>query len=194
MSWNHDENGLRLFREQLKDAQARIGHVPKPFPRLEGFPSNAYCAKWGLTDLYPEDEFILRTAITERKSFDTGWVGCKKEIRSFRIITNGEFMVIYTSAEMDDIEDLIYDATPDGVELTEAQFNEVLDYWYEDTEMETEVGSEITIPVTTYEDAMKVIAYMEHENDDTLKEWFEIVTTWVKEVINNVTFEEKEDE
>ena len=174
-------------------ARDRIGQK-NPFPRLEGFPSNAYCAHWGLTDLYPEDERILRKAIAEKQTFDTGWVGCKKEIRSFRIISDGKVMTIQTSAEMDDIEDLIYDATPDGVELTEAQFNEVLDYWCENTEMATEVGSETTIPVTTYEDSMKAIEHMEQENDNTLKEWFEIVTTWVKEVINNVTFEEKEDE
>lgn len=153
-----------------------------PFPSLPGFPSNEYACKWGLTDLYPEDEKILRGAIENRKTFDTGWVGCKKEIRDFRMISDGKVLTIQTSAAMDDFDELIYDALDDDTELTDDQIEELNDYWNESLDMSTETESEATIPVTTYESAMEVMSKMEDENDKQLEEWFEIVKSWVKEV------------
>lgn len=155
-----------------------------PFPSLPGFPSNAYAAKWGLTDLYPEDEAILRDAIDNRKTFDTGWVGCKKEIRYFRMISDGKVITIQTSAEMDDFEDLIYDAMDTEVELTDDQVNELLDYWYE-SDIDTSTQSETTVHLTTYEDAMTIVSEMENRDDEQLREWFEVVKEWVAEVITH---------
>lgn len=155
-----------------------------PFHSLPGLPSNAYGCKWGLTDLYPEDEAILRDAIDSRKKFDTGWIGCKKEIRSFRIISDGNVITIQAAAEMDEFEDLVYDAMDEEVELTETQMDELLNYWYNDTEMMTETESERTIKLTTYEDAMKVLSELEDENEKLLNTWFEIVKDWVRSVIS----------
>lgn len=161
-------------------AKDRIGQ-PNPFPSLSGFPSNAYAAHWGLTDLYPEDERILRNAIDKRKTFDTGWVGCKKEIHYFRIISDGKVVTIQVSAEMDDYEDLIYDAMETEVELTDDQVDELNNYWYE-SDMDSYTEAETTVPVTTYENVMEIIEKMESKTDTQLESWFEIVKTWVKEV------------
>ena len=155
-----------------------------PFPSLPGLPSNAYGCKWGLTDLYPEDEAILRAAIDARKTFDTGWIGCKKEIRSFRMISDGKLITIQASAEMDEFPDLIYDALDDDVELTEEQVETLEEYWYNDTEMFTEVESERTVPVTTYKDAMMILEQLEDANDRQLNAWFEVVKQWVKDVVS----------
>ncbi len=163
----------------------RIGiHKKNPFPPLPGFPSNAYAAKWGLTDLYPEDERILRDAIENRKTFDTGWVGCKKEIRYFRIISDGNVVTIQACSEMDDFDDLIYDALDDDIELTDDQLDTLYAYWSEATEMDTSCTDERTMPVTTYEDVMRVLSALEDETQARLDAWFEVIKTWVNDVIS----------
>lgn len=153
-----------------------------PFPKLEGLPSNDYGCKWGLTDLYPEDEKILRSAINNRQTFDTGWIGCKKEIRSFRMISDGKVITIMASAEMDDFEDLIYDAMDEEKELSEGQTEELWDYWCE-SDMDTSSCAEDTVPVTTYEDAMSILSRLEDSAQRQLDDWFEVVKLWVAEVI-----------
>lgn len=170
---------LKSLADIAKDTIAR----KNPFPSLPGFPSNAYCAHWGLTDLYPKDEKILRAAIDNRKKFDTGWVGCKKEIHYFRLISDGNVLTIQTTAEMDDFDDLIYDAMDEEVELTDDQVAELEDYWYE-SDIDSSACSEVTIPLTTYEVAMEHIEKMIDHDVKQLDEWFEIVKEWVKEVTN----------
>lgn len=170
---------LKSLADIAKDTIAR----KNPFTSLPGFPSNAYCAHWGLTDLYPEDEKILRDAIDNRKTFDTGWVGCKKEIHYFRLISDGNVLTIQTSAEMDDFDDLIYDAMNEEVELTDDQIAELEEYWYE-SDIDSSASSEVTIPLTTYETAMEHIEKMIDHDVKQLDEWFEIVKEWVKEVTN----------
>lgn len=157
-----------------------------PFHALPGLPSGRYGCKWGLTDLYPEDETILREAISSRKTFDTGWIECKKEIRSFRMISDGNVITIQASAEMDDFEDLIYDAMESDDKLTEEQMDELNHYWdlslLDEEPMDTSTSSTITVPLTTYENAMKILAKLETANESQLNKWFEIVKGWVKEV------------
>lgn len=162
-------------------AKDRIGRK-NPFPRLPGLPSGIYACKWGLTDLYPEDEKILRDAISARNTFDTGWCDCRKEIRSFRVISDGKNVTVQASAEMDDFDDLIYDALEDDNELTEEQIDELRDMWSEAYEIDTCVSSEETVPLTTYEDVMSILGRLEDQNNTTLDSWFEIVKSWVKEV------------
>jgi len=168
---------LKSLASIAKDTIAR----KNPFPPLPGFPSGTYCAHWGLTDLYPEDEKILRDAIDNRKTFDTGWVGCKKEIYYFRLISDGNVITIQTSAEMDDFDSLIYDAMDEEVELTADQVEELESYWYE-SDIDSSASSEATIPLTTYEIVMELISKMNDHDVKQLDEWFEIVKGWVKEV------------
>lgn len=164
-----------------------------PFPRLDGFNESPYVCKCGLTDLYPEEDKILREAIESRKTFDTGWCECKKEIRSFRIITDGTIVTIQTYAAMDEFEDLVYDALDDDTKLTESQVEELIEYYYEnDTEVVTETGSEITIPVTSYENIMEHISRMEDKDDKELDTMFNIVKRWVKDVATAIKTIEEE--
>jgi hypothetical protein len=171
---------LKSLADIAKDTIAK----KNPFPSLPGFPSNEYCAHWGLTDLYPEDEKILRNAIDNRKTFDTGWVGCKKEIHYFRMISDGNVLTIQTSAEMDEFDDLVYDAMDEEVELTDDQLIELEEYWI-DSDISNYTESETTIPVTTYEDAMTIVSKMEDHDEEQLREWFEVVREWVKEVLKH---------
>ena len=163
-------------------ARPRIGHK-NPFPRLEGFAENGDACHWGFSDMYPENEKILREAIENKKTFDTGWVGCKKEIISFRIISDGKIVTIQAHAEMDEFGDLIYDALDDGVELTDEQINELEAYWYSDTDMNTEAETERTMELTIYEDIIKNLVEMNSENQEYLDKCFEVVKDWVKLVV-----------
>lgn len=72
-----------------------------------------YAAKWGLTDFYEESERKLRDALNSGEDFDTGWWGCRKEIRYARIVRKNGEICVSVSCHMDDLyeeDDLIYDA------------------------------------------------------------------------------------
>ena len=153
-----------------------------PFPNLEGLPSNLYGAHWGLTDLYPQDEAILRRAVENKETFDTGWIGCKKEIRWFRIISNGDIATIMANEEMDVIDDLVYDVCPKDKELTEEQAEAVKEWFFEDG-LSTESTIERTVKLTTYEDVMKVISELEDENYKILDHVADIVKNMVEYAI-----------
>ena len=181
-----------MLESLANKAKDRIGQK-NPFPKLN-FPESLYGCKWGLTDLYPQYEKIIREAIEKRETFDTDGVSCQKEIRSFRIISDGEKMTIQAFSEMDEWPELIYDAlwdvTETEEELTDEQIEELTDYWNESLEMNTETQSEITIPVSTYEAAMETLETLEEQNEKQLNECFEIVKSWVKEIIDRKESEE----
>ena len=187
-------NNLESLANKAKDTICS----KNPFPKLD-LNEEFYVCKYGLTDLYPECEKVLREAIDSRKTFDTGWVDCKKEIRSFRIISDGKIMTIQVCSSMDDWPDLMDDAlwAATGYEeekynngLTDEQIDELTDYWNESYEMDTSATLEDTIPVSTYETTMEVIERLESETEKQLDEWFEIVKSWVNEIINRPESEE----
>ena len=147
---------------------------------MELFENFGDVCKWGLTDLYPEAEVMLRSALEKREPFDTGWGSCKKEIRSFRVYSDGSTLHVQTYEEIDEPCDLIYDAMDIEVELTEEQEDEILDLWYEVGGMtEFELSSEI--PLTTYEDLMKEISRQENENSIMSEEMFNIMKETVRD-------------
>lgn len=70
-------------------------------------------AHWGLTDLYEESKQKLKDALASGEDFDTGWWGCKKEIRYARICRENGKITVQVSCHMDDLweeDSLIYDA------------------------------------------------------------------------------------
>lgn len=72
-----------------------------------------YAAKWSLTDFYEDSEQKLRDALNSVEDFDTGWWGCRKEIRYARIVREGDEITVQVSCHMDDLfdgDDLIFDA------------------------------------------------------------------------------------
>jgi hypothetical protein len=170
---------LHSLADIAKDTIAR----KNPFPKLEGFNAGIYVCKWGLTDLYPEEERILRDAIENRKTFDTGWVDCKKEIRSFRMISDGTVLTIQACSSMDDFDDLIYDAAPDGTEFSDEQIEELTDYWNDSMDLSTDAEAEATVPVTTYKEAIGVLGKLEAQNEKSLDSCFQVVQSWVSEIL-----------
>ena len=72
-----------------------------------------YASKYALTDWYEGSEEILREAMASGDDFDTGWFGCRKEIRYARIVRENGLYTVEVSSHCDDLwdgDDLIYDA------------------------------------------------------------------------------------
>lgn len=89
-----------------------------------------YASKWGLTDFYEESEQKLKDALASGEEFDTGWWGCKKEIRYARIVRDHEDVTVEVSCHMDDLweaDDLIYDALWEECHTEEELPDEIID-------------------------------------------------------------------
>ena len=158
-----------------------------PPPHLEDFASNGDACKWGLTDLYERNEKILRKAIESGERFDTGWVGCKKEIRSMRICRDDDGMIVECSASMDSaLEelDLFTDflTNEECERLTDDLVEQIRDMLY-GGEFVEEITYNDKLPVTaTYDEVMKKVEDLEQQCEDTLTESFHEcigATLWV---------------
>ena len=148
-----------------------------PPPALEGFAENGDASKWGLTDLYEEDEKILRDAIASGERFDTGWVGCKKEIRSMRI-SRDEKICVQCHAEMDSaLEqlDLFTDflTNEECKKLTDEAVDQIREMLMESCCYAEEAEySDYLLSDATYEQVMEVVAGLEQNCEDFLNDSF----------------------
>ena len=107
--------------------------------------------KWGVSDWYDAFEEEMVKAIESNEPFDTGWVGCKKEIESFRVTRNEDgdaYVEVWEG--MDDGQDLVYDAVWDvfgelQLEVNDSDIEEILDILWNDWDFctEREFGCEL---------------------------------------------------
>ena len=76
-----------------------------------------YASHWGLTDLYPETEELLRKLLDSGEDFRTTWWGAKKEIVYAQYEADGDELSVTVQNQMDDLwdgsHDLIWDAIDD---------------------------------------------------------------------------------
>ena len=150
---------------------------------MELFEKFDYSCKWGLSDLYPEAEAALRFAMNAHEPFDTGWGYCRKEIRAFRVSSeDGENLIVETHEDIDDPEDLIYDALEDDAELPEDIEDSILDRWYA-ADGVTGINDLAIIPITTYEALMKELERQEEANSKFLDGQFQLMKAIVSECI-----------
>lgn len=155
-----------------------------PFPPLAGFMRDNAC-KYGLTDLTVKNEGILRKAIENKAVFDTGWCSCQKELRSFRIISNGNTATIQAFEEIDDITEIISNAE-ECSDFTDQQVKNLIELWYSNTELQTEIESERTVPVDTYENIMAALADIEEGYSAYLESCYEAIIAWIKDVSGTI--------
>lgn len=147
----------------------------------------AYAAKWGLTDMYPESEDKLRQALLSGEDFDTGWWGCKKEIRYCRISREEGTITVEVSTHMDDLwesEDLIYDAlwetTRQEDELPEEIIDSIRDAAIFDG-IDDHSDVEDTLPAdASYEDVLSLIDRMENQAEECAESMYKTLCEIVK--------------
>ena len=158
-----------------------------------------YASKWGLTDFYEESEQKLKDALASGEDFDTGWFGCKKEIRYARICRENGAVNIEVSCHMDDLyesDDLIYDAlweecgTED--ELPEEIIDSIRDAAY-DSDLNDESGVEETLPQdASYEDICECLSRLENEAERENTEMYNILRDIVKAHVEYMKGEQTE--
>lgn len=100
--------------------------------------------RWGVSDWAPAFEKEMIKALESNEPFDTDWVGCTKEIESFRIVRDDNgVMIVSVSDSIDDVEDLVYDALYDVFEheqdISEEDLDKICDVLYEDWNFATEI-------------------------------------------------------
>lgn len=74
------------------------------------FCSDYYGSHAYVSDFYPEFATQIKAALTHYETFDTGWLGVKEEIQSFRIIASKKTITVYVSASMNEDIELVEDA------------------------------------------------------------------------------------
>lgn len=155
-----------------------------------------YVAKWGLTDLYEDAESILRGVIDSKAPFETGWIGCRKEIRYMNIQRDEDGIHIFVSAHMDDLtdsNDLIYDALwevmHEEIDLDDDIIDEIrecADFWgvTDQTVTESHLDSD-----ASFDEVLLEIADLESEAETDNERMFKLLCRIVKEVLEEKDIE-----
>lgn len=146
-----------------------------------------YASKWSLTDWYEESEQLLREALDSGEDFDTGWFGCRKEIRYARICREDGQITVEVSSHMDDLfdgDDLIYDALwvvsksekelPDGI--IDSIRDAAIDCGIDDVSSECE-----SLPASaSFDEVDRLVSVLESCTEAQNKENFECLCDIVK--------------
>lgn len=158
-----------------------------------------YTSKWGLTDWYPEAEEKLQEALASGEDFDTGWFGCKKEIRYARIVREEGEIEITVAAHMDDLweeDDLIYDALWKTCHVEEELPEEIIDsirdaaIW-DHVEDYTELS--VTLPAaSTFEEITEALGKLEDEAEENNTEMYKTLCEIVKGQVDYMNTEVSE--
>ena len=148
-------------------------------------------SKWGLTDLYPESEKLLREAIDSGEDFDTGGWSCRKECRSARYTRKNGKLTVRVCCDMDDLNegDLVYDAVyriyHEEREVTDEQMEEILDLtWFYDLSDGVSVSGTISKNKVSFDTAMQTTAYLENKAEKQLDQYFDRLCAIVREVMD----------
>ena len=154
-----------------------------------------YASKWGLTDFYEGRDVVLREAIDSGEDFDTGWFGCKKEIRYARIVREEGELAVYVSAYMDDLwdsEDLIYDALWTACnsekELSGETIDNIRDWAIDDGIDDVTELSMVLSEGASFEDVVAAVDKLEGEAEENNTDMFDRLC----EIVKNFVSEEKE--
>lgn len=135
-----------------------------------------YASHWGLTDFYEQSKQKLMDALNSGEEFDTGWFGCKKEIRYARICREDGHITVEVSCHMDDLydeggPDLIYDALWEERHTEEELPDDIIDYIIDeaiDVQIDDRTDVSETLPAdASFDDIVAVIDRLEDEAEST---------------------------
>lgn len=151
----------------------------------------SYASKWGITDFYEDVEALLREAVESGEDFDTGWFGCKKEIRYAMYTKNRYGFFITVSAHMDDLyegADLIYDALYeefDVIGVTDDLIDEIRELALEDG-IDDVSYIDVRLPRdASYDDIIRATQEAEDEAEMKNKDKFDRLCKIVKDCVMN---------
>lgn len=150
-----------------------------------------YASKWGLTDFYEESEQKLKDALNSGEDFDTGWFGCKKEIRYARIVREDGEITVEVSCNMDDLydydsaPDLIYDALWEERHTEEELPDEIIDSIIDeaiDVQIDDHTKVDETLPAdASFDDIVAVIGKLEDEAESNNTDMYQRLRVIVAE-------------
>ena len=139
-----------------------------------------YASKWSIADFYEESEEKLKNALESGEDFDTGWFGCKKEIRYASIERCGENFRIKVIAQLDDLwdsDDLIYDALWTVAKSEEELPEEIIDSirdacLYDCLEDYSTCSKTIPSAEATFERVVEIMEELENEVEKNNEKMF----------------------
>lgn len=150
---------------------------------------NGDAAHWGLTDLYESVEKQIKEVLDTGLPFITCELASKKEICSFylqRRYTHGDIN-IQVWAGMDEGRDLICDAVPNDIILTEEDIDIIYnEYFGTEFEPDWETEQEESVPDdSSLEQILEKVSELWQRADNILKENFNDVEAIVQYYIQN---------
>lgn len=143
--------------------------------------------RYGVTMLNDDAEEKLRELLDSGKDFDTGWGSCTKELEGVRFYARGDEITVSVSMEMDDMPELIYDATPDGIDLNEEEVDAIQDMCDDlDGGISSETIADRTIQrSSTYEEVIEAVRETREEASEYLEQQFEACKSCVSDYLRN---------
>lgn len=171
--------------------------------------SGTYAAKWGVTDLYEDEDKLLREAIASGEPFTTGWYGAKKEIEYALIVREvaGGPIRVEGRSIMDDGPDLVdtalwraaggndfcvsgWDALDKhGVVDDDAKYQLIDDICEACDLGENNLAEgEVELPATaTYDEVMEALDKLIGEADASNTDWFNDTVEYCKLILKGLS-------
>lgn len=154
-----------------------------PIIDCEGY----YASHWGLTDLYPENEKLLRDWLASGEDFATTWWSSKKELVSAKYEAEGDTITVSVSQSIDDLwfsSDLIMDAIWElGLDWEDPSEEELDAIREEASEFAIDDGHTASICIprdSSFETVMTTTLKAWGNTDSVLQQGYETLKTIVK--------------
>lgn len=149
--------------------------------------SSGDVCRYDVTTLNNDAEEKLRELLDSGKDFDTGWGSSTKELEGVRFYARGDEITVSVSMEMDEMPELIGDATPDDIELNEKEVDAIQDMCDElYGGVISETVADRTIPrASAYEEVIEAVREAREEADEYLNEQYEKCKSCVNSFLEN---------
>lgn len=174
-------------KEEIADEIYRICTTERGWMPQEVIDFDGDASRYGLTDLRSDVAEKLVQILKGKKPFRTGWMTSRKELSGWmmsRRLYDGD-VTVCVSTEMDEYEDLVYDATPDGEDLSEEEIALALDLFANEWECCYSCKSEAVLPGNgiTLEAVLTAVQTLGDSNDTVLANSFAIMQGFVADIL-----------
>lgn len=145
-----------------------------------------YASHCGVTDLYKRAKEDLNQLLLSGEPFETKGLASKKELASWsmsRELVDGPISITM-KCWMDEGPELVDDALPDGVELSDEQIDEILDIYitcYEGIYHAEETS--VIAGTSTLDDVLEKVSELYDSANQALDSWFQIM----REIVQDYT-------